>query len=101
MYFDVAPSSNGEIRALYETAKYPNSPDLIDIIQDFDTPVNYADNYGQRVRGYFQPPQTGQYQFYSSCDEVCDVYMSVDQNPAHKGRLISQVQASKRGVFDE
>ena len=101
VYYDVAPAASGEIRALYETTKYPSNPDLIDIIQEFDTPINFADNYGQRIRGYFKAPETGLYQFYSSCDEICDVFLSVDDEPAHKGRLISQVQASRRGIFDE
>ena len=95
------PTTRGEIRALYETTKYPNNPDLIDIIEDFDTPVNFADDYGQRIRGYFKPPETGLYQFFSSCDEICDLFLSVDEEPRHKGRLISQVQASRRGIFDE
>ncbi len=101
MYFDVTPTSRGEISALYDTSKYPNTPDLIDIIQAFDAPVNFADNYGQRIRGFFKAPETGQYQFYSSCDEICDVFLSVDEDPMHKGRVISQVQASRRGIYDE
>ena len=101
VYYDVTPTTRGEIRALYETSKYPNNPDLIDIIQDFDTPVNFADDYGQRIRGYFKAPETGLYQFFSSCDEMCDLFLSVDEEPRHKGRLISQVQASKRGSFNE
>ena len=101
VYYDVTPTARGEIKPLYETSKYPNNPDFIDIIEDFDTPVNFADNYGQRIRGYFRAPQTGLYQFFSSCDELCDLFVSVDEEPRHKGRLISQIQASRRGIFDE
>ena len=60
----------------------------------FDVPQNFAFNYGQRVRGWFQTTFSGNYTFFSSCDDFCDFYLSEDIYPAKKSRIISQTQST-------
>lgn len=62
--------------------------------------MNVGDHYGQRVRGYFHPPADGDYKFFSSCDDMCEVYLSMDDKASHISKIISQVQPSKHDEFD-
>ncbi|MEO1449519.1 MAG: PA14 domain-containing protein, partial [Bacteroidota bacterium] len=53
----------------------------------FEIPVNVAENYGARVRGYICPPETGDYTFWISGDDNCELWLSTDGNPANKTRI--------------
>ncbi len=53
----------------------------------FETPSNSGDNYGQRVRGYVCPPQSGNYVFYIASDDKSELWLSTDENPANKRRI--------------
>ncbi|HVY72139.1 MAG TPA: PA14 domain-containing protein, partial [Verrucomicrobiae bacterium] len=61
-------------------------------ISSFHVPGNIADNYVQRVSGYFIPDTTGAYVFFISSDDQSALYLSTDANPANK-RLIAQETA--------
>jgi hypothetical protein len=65
------------------------TPTSITALTSFETPVDSADNYAQRVTGFFIPPTTGNYIFFDSSDDDSDLYLSTDDNPANK-RLIAQ-----------
>ncbi|EDY83729.1 conserved hypothetical protein [Verrucomicrobiia bacterium DG1235] len=58
---------------LINDPRYPDSPDILDTIDSFDTPRNWADYYGTRVRGYLIPPVGGDYQFFVSADDYARV----------------------------
>src|SRR5262245_38529867 len=72
----VAGQTNGVLRELYSNltggslpdltnaAKFPNSPDAVFLESTFEAPANFADNYGQRMRGLLVPPTTGSYVFW-------------------------------------
>ena len=99
VFTDIVKS--GDIKDLYHNSKYPIKPDKVSKIQDFDTPENDGENYGQRVRGYFIAPYDGDYIFFSSCDQMCEVYFSMDDKPDHISKIISQVQFSNHNEFDK
>ncbi len=65
-------------------AKYPASPDSDSIDPTFEAPVNFADNYGQRMRALLLPPQTGSYTFWISSDDQSVLYLSTSEDPAAK-----------------
>jgi autotransporter-associated beta strand protein len=54
---------------------------------DFETPENIADNYGQRLRGFFKAPTTGSYNFYIASDDASELYLSTSEDPASKTKI--------------
>ena len=52
------------VEDLLESPNYPHDPEIVDTLDSFETPRNWGDYYGQRIRGYLLPPTSGQYQFY-------------------------------------
>ena len=87
------PSISG-ISGLKKNPNFPKSPDSYEIINVFDAPYNIGDHYGQRIRGWFVAPKTGNYTFYSSCDDDCEIYLSKDTDPKNKILIINQTKYS-------
>jgi hypothetical protein len=52
-------------------------------------PLDVADNYTDRFSGFFLPPATGDYVFFISADDDSDLFLSTDEDPAHK-QIIAQ-----------
>ncbi|XP_065666193.1 uncharacterized protein LOC136087405 isoform X3 [Hydra vulgaris] len=45
---------------------------------------------GRKARGWFAPPQSGNYVFYTTCNAMCQLYLSVDNDPLNVKLIISQ-----------
>ncbi|HAV61315.1 MAG TPA: hypothetical protein DCY13_03010, partial [Verrucomicrobiales bacterium] len=70
---------------------FPNSPTEESILTSlFETPVDYAENYGQRLRAELVAPQTGNYIFYICSDDQSVLYLSSDTNPANKQLIAAE-----------
>jgi regulation of enolase protein 1 (concanavalin A-like superfamily) len=66
---------------LTSSSRYPASPDGSQIVADaFEGPVDWAENYGARYRGYFIPPLSGGYVFYIASDDASELRLSRDAN---------------------
>jgi len=64
---------------------WPNNPSSTEILTSFMTPVNTGVNYyGQRLRAFVVPPTSGDYVFWISSDDTSELFVSTDENPAHK-----------------
>ena len=80
---------------LTASAAYPHLPDAVDIVSMLESPSlseggpDWHDDYGQRLRGWLVPPQTGTYVFYLASDDQAQVFLSTDESPYNK-RLIVQ-----------
>jgi len=66
---------------------YPNSPNLILSVNDFGTPFNWGDNYGQKVSGYLIAPRSGDYTFWIASDDGGDLNFAANGLPASKTRI--------------
>src|SRR3954469_5885237 len=60
-------------------------------IPSFRAGNGFADNYANRITGFFVPPTTGNYVFFVSSDDDSDLFLSTDDTPANK-KLIAQEQ---------
>ncbi|XP_065648500.1 uncharacterized protein LOC100201507 isoform X9 [Hydra vulgaris] len=89
------------IEALTASHKFPGKPDVHGNIEEFDVPINFGDKYGQRVHGWFLPPQSGKYIFYTSCDDECEFYISNNDDPKNKKIIIAQDDWSKHNEWDK
>ncbi len=54
-----------------------------------EAPRDVADNYAQRLSGWFKPTTSGAYSFVVAADDDADFYVSTDATPANK-RLVAQ-----------
>src|SRR6266496_1025700 len=96
-----AQSSNGILREVYynisgsavanltSAPNFPGRPDEEFIENAFEAPSNFADNYGQRMRALLVPPVTGAYVFWIASDDNSALYLSTDEDPAHKMQIAS------------
>jgi hypothetical protein len=57
------------------------------IITVFEGPTDWADNYGTRIRGYVHPPVSGAYIFWIATDDQGELWLSSDEDPAHKEKI--------------
>ena len=83
-------SLGGSLQSLTNASIFPNKPTSTEIVTNlFEAPSNIMDNYGQRMRGFVYPPETGDYLFWIACDDQGLLYLSTDESPAHKRPIAS------------
>ncbi len=70
-----------------------NAAAKTDLILFFETPADLWDNFGERIRGYICPPVSGDYRFWISGNDDCQLWLSTNDNPANK-TLIASVTGS-------
>ena len=66
---------------------YPNRPSGSAQESSFSAPLNWGDNYGQRLRGYLSAPITGAYTFWIAGDDESELWLSSDDVSDHKTRI--------------
>lgn len=70
---------------------YPFHPSGSDVVPSAEStswndPGNshsWADEYGQKLHGWLQPPISGQYVFFISGDDFCQLFLSTDESDAN------------------
>ncbi|MDO6433213.1 ExeM/NucH family extracellular endonuclease [Flavitalea sp. BT771] len=62
---------------------YPYHPSITAQLSTFEY-ANVGDNYGGRVSGFICAPLTGNYTFYIASDDQAGLYLSTDDDTAHK-----------------
>jgi len=70
--------------------RYPNDPDGRGLLDLFEGPTNWANDYGSRLYGWLAAPESGEYTFWIASDDSSQLYLSTDDDPA-KARLIASV----------
>ena len=68
---------------LTSDVNYPDNPSGKELLIALEGPVNWADNYGNRIRGYLNPVTTGSYTFWIASDANSELWLSTDNNPAN------------------
>ncbi len=53
------------------------------VLTSLEMPVNWADDYGTRIRGYIVAPVTGNYTFWIASDDQSQLSISTDDQPAN------------------
>jgi hypothetical protein len=80
---------SGGLDGLRGHPDFPGSPSLVDVIPEFETPGGIGDFYGQRVRGYLEAPQTGNYTFWIASDDQSELYLASDEQPQNASLIAS------------
>jgi uncharacterized protein (DUF1800 family) len=73
------------------------APTSTSLLTSLEGPVNAADNYGARVRGFITAPLSGDYRFFLRADESAEFYLSDDEEPVNswkRAELTTPVSAA-------
>jgi len=81
------------VSLLTGNANYPYNPTFSDEVTLFETPTNFAENFGSRIHGYLHPDTSGEYTFWIASDDNGELWLSTDDRPAN-AVLISKMTAS-------
>lgn len=73
---------------------YPATPNQTSTLETFETPVNEADNYGQKISGYLIAPTTGNYQFWIASDDGGELWLSLSDAQANKTKIAFTTNAT-------
>lgn len=80
----------GGVANLTNHVSFPDHPSEKGILAEFEAPSGYGDFYGQRVRGYLVPPQSGNYTFWISSDDQSQLFVSTDESRVNR-RFVAEV----------
>jgi hypothetical protein len=84
---------------LFADPRYPHTPDRVDLLTMWEYPRNGvgrdsvadpARNYFDTIDGYFIPPTTGNYVFFTSGADRWWLYLSTDENPVNKHMIAAE-----------
>ncbi len=79
--------AGAQVINLTSNPKFPNSPDVVANLSNFEYGPNLGDNYGGWVRGFICAPISGPYTFYIASDEQSELWLSKDDNPVNKVKI--------------
>ncbi len=71
------------------SSDFPSHPVLRLVDASFAAPSNWSERYGVRMRALLTPSTTGNYTFWISGDDNCELWLSADATPARKARIAS------------
>ena len=100
LFWNVQNIDQYDMDAVYDSKNFPNKPDKTELLYSFDAPSMKKTNFAQRIFGWFLPPLTGAYIFYTSCDDICDLFVSPNEVPRLKLKMVSQKDWSEHNQFD-
>ena len=76
------------LQTLFSLPTYPKTPVAQYTIEQFSTPRDQNLKYGQRLFGFFLPPETGNYIFAASCTDECKLYLSKNDEEGKRQEII-------------
>src|SRR5258705_6453141 len=65
---------------LTSNTNFPDYPSGSNQLATFEAPINWADNYGTRVRGYITPAVSGSYVLWISSDDASELWLSTNDD---------------------
>ena len=76
------------VAQLTSNPSFPSRPGVVSVLTGlFESPTGYGHNYGQRLRGYFIPPVTGEYVFFLASNNASELWVSPDGDSEHRSRV--------------
>ena len=86
--------NGGSIKDLTSNPSFPNQPSKFQLAKNFEILPDQAENYGSRIRGYILPPETGDYIFWLSADDMGEFWLGDSADPNSKKLIITVDQWS-------
>ena len=83
-YYDIEGIT---LQSLFESPKYPGSPDFVSFIDSCEIQKDIIENYGVRLSGYLTPPESGIYYFWIAGDDNVGLWLSTDSLASNKSLI--------------
>jgi len=77
----------GEVALLTSNPNFPDKPSGSKVEGTLAGPVDVAQNYGTRMRGWVHPPATGNYIFWVAADDTAELWLSTDDTPDKRQKI--------------
>jgi len=77
------------VASLRNNPRYPSYPDGREFVSCMQSPSNWADQYGVRLRGWLFVPRTGFYTFLVEAKDEGQLLLSSDEDPAHAAVIVT------------
>jgi len=90
----------GAIADLTGSAAYQGAPSRIDTLTGMESKAIWRYDFGSRMRGFIYPAQSGTYTFWGAGDDLFQLFISPDADPAHKKLAASIISATTAREFD-
>ncbi|MBK1883781.1 hypothetical protein JIN85_15290 [Luteolibacter pohnpeiensis] len=81
--------------------RFSKKPDSIDYVTSAATPTDRAENFGSRLRGLITAPTTGDYTFYISGDDNCELWLSGNESQFSKVKIAGMYGSSNVEQWDK
>jgi hypothetical protein len=88
-----------KLSALTNHTRFPDTPDVVDVVHQFETPSDFAENYGVRLSGYLVPPKTGEYRFYLCSDDEGALFLSTSESPEQKRQIAHEPEWNQERLW--
>ncbi|XP_029196202.2 LOW QUALITY PROTEIN: uncharacterized protein LOC114961605 [Acropora millepora] len=72
------------ILSMVRDPRFPSMPTYFSYASTFTEPINWGNNYGSRIRGYFVPLLSGPHVFFIESDNEAKLFLSTTDNPENK-----------------
>ncbi len=66
---------------------FPTNPAYVEELTRLEAPVNVADEFGSRIRGFLHPKVSGEYVFWITGNDNCELWLSEDIYPATADKI--------------
>ncbi|MFL1453600.1 PA14 domain-containing protein [Marinobacter sp. GN3S48] len=70
-----------QIDTMTASEKFPDNPDEVAELTSLEDPENRAEYYGSYVRGFIEPPSSGEYRFFVSGNDQAEFWLSTSDSP--------------------
>jgi hypothetical protein len=88
----------GKVEDLKKSSTFPDSPAGQDKLTSFESnnwsdkkkTRNWGVDFGERIRGYLLPPETGEYVFTMRSDDGGELFLSCDDNPKNAKLILEE-----------
>ena len=93
--------SGTSVSDLTSDPTYPANTTLSEEITSFETPSDFADNFGSRVHGWLHPVTSGDYTFWIATDDESELWLSTDEKPANAVVISKVTDYAPALAFDD
>jgi len=93
--------NGSDLDSIAKAKGYPDNPTGSVQVNQFQSKVNWSDNYCSRICGYIYPPTTGDYVFWISSDDQSWLFLSTSDSPAEKQQIARVASWVALGTWEQ
>ncbi|HNS21140.1 MAG TPA: PA14 domain-containing protein [Sedimentisphaerales bacterium] len=88
------------VAALTSDSRFPNDPTGRKVVDLFEGPIDWKEYYGSRFYGWLTPEKTGAYTFWIASDDMSQLWLSTDADPANAVEIAKVTGSTTSRDFD-